>query len=92
MTRLTVTRIAWLAMAAACIGAGINAIVREGLVVAVVLGAAAVGLLAAVLIPGAIARWAATSHAKSTAADKQLLARIAAQVEAAETQRKELTR
>jgi hypothetical protein len=82
MSRLTVTRIAWLAMAAVLIATGINAVVREGLVVAVVLGSAAVGLIAAVLLPGAIAGWAAASHSKSTAAE----------IEAAEKRRLEQAR
>lgn len=92
MSRLTVTRIAWLALAATFIASGINAIAREGLVVAAVLGTAAVGVFAAVLLPGVIAGWSASSHAKKTAADKAGLARIAAEVEAAENHRLERAR
>jgi deoxyhypusine synthase len=72
----------WLGLAVLLIATGINAVVREGLVVAVVLGAAAVGLIAAVLLPGAIAGWFVASHAKSTAAE----------IEAAEKRRLEQAR
>ena len=82
MSRLTVSRIAWLAMAALFIGTGINAVAREGLVVAIVLGGAAVGLMVAVLLPGAIAGRYVASHAKSTAAE----------IEAAEKRRLEQAR
>lgn len=68
MKRHLVTRIVWLVLGALLIGTGINAVLREGLVVAIVLGGAAVGLMVAVLLPGAIAGWSAASHAKSTAA------------------------
>jgi hypothetical protein len=84
--KLRLVRIAWLGMAVAFIAAGINAVAREGLVVAIVLGATAVGLMAAVLIPGAIVGWFATSHAKKTAEDKPRMALIAAEVALAERQ------
>lgn len=90
--RLRLFRITWLAMATAFIGTGINAFAREGLVVAVVLGAAAVGLIAAVLVPGAIAGRAAASHSRKAGDDKATLARIAAEVEAAEKRRLERAR
>ena len=90
--KLRLVRITWLLMAAAFIGTGINAVAREGLVVAAVLGAAAVGLIAAVLLPGVIAGRSAASHSKRTAADKPALARIAAEVEAAEARRLEQAR
>lgn len=59
----------WLGLAALLIGTGINAVVREGLVVAVVLGGAAVGLMVAVLLPGVIAGRYVASHAKTAAAE-----------------------
>ena len=79
--RRTVTRIAWLTLAAFFFGSGFN-LIAESPAAAAVLGAAAVGLFVVVLIPGAVVGRYVALHSK----------RIAAEVEAAEKQRKELSR
>lgn len=64
----TVFRITWLALAAFFVGSGFN-LIAESPAAAAVLGAAAVGLFAVVLIPGAVAGRYVVSHSKRAAGE-----------------------